>query len=177
MFPGQKQFDLSLFLGICVYDLGFWGYRIGIEGKGSAEETFTNGFMSNGEDKPSSSVGVEPIRQDSVVARSTKESHKWNKKRILALKKERFETQKTLLKIYFKFETENMFSLYGVEINMIALLLTILVFLSALVLILEYFAIWKSMFPLNQPIQSEIRCHDCWKNSGQLSMALLKLSF
>lgn len=54
---------------------------------------------------------------------STKESHKWNKKRILALKKERFETQKTMLKIYFKFWMENMFNLFGLEINMIALLL------------------------------------------------------
>ncbi|XP_034689649.1 piezo-type mechanosensitive ion channel homolog isoform X2 [Vitis riparia] len=54
---------------------------------------------------------------------STKESHKWNKKRILALKKERFETQKTTLKIYFKFWVENMFNLFGLEINMIALLL------------------------------------------------------
>ena len=34
---------------------------------------------------------------------STKETHKWNKKRILALRKERFETQKRLLKIYLKF--------------------------------------------------------------------------
>ncbi|MBA0611590.1 hypothetical protein Godav_012264, partial [Gossypium davidsonii] len=204
-----------------------------------AEDNYTNGYMSNGEDKPSSSVGTEPIRQDRAASNSwsslssafsqaphhgsskaaggsevngvrkfsfgyfwgsTKESHKWNKKRILALRKERFETQKALLKIYLKFWIENMFSLYGLEINMIALLLAsfallnaismlyiavlavcillnrqiirklwpVLVFLFASVLILEYFAIWKSMFPLNQnkPSQSEIRCHDCWKSSA-----------
>ncbi|TYI70493.1 hypothetical protein E1A91_D08G225200v1 [Gossypium mustelinum] len=204
-----------------------------------AEDNYTNGYMSNGEDKPSSSVGTAPIRQDRAASNSwsslssafsqaphhgsskaaggfevngvrkfsfgyfwgsTKESHKWNKKRILALRKERFETQKALLKIYLKFWIENMFSLYGLEINMIALLLAsfallnaismlyiavlavcillnrqiirklwpVLVFLFASVLILEYFAIWKSMFPLNQnkPSQSEIRCHDCWKSSA-----------
>ncbi|KAB2071038.1 hypothetical protein ES319_A08G195800v1 [Gossypium barbadense] len=204
-----------------------------------AEDNYTNGYMSNGEDKPSSSVGTEPIRQDRAASNSwsslssafsqaphhgsskaaggsevngvrkfsfgyfwgsTKESHKWNKKRILALRKERFETQKALLKIYLKFWIENMFSLYGLEINMIALLLAsfallnaismlyiavlavcillnrqiirklwpVLVFLFASVLILEYFAIWKSMFPLNQnkPSQSEICCHDCWKSSA-----------
>lgn len=54
---------------------------------------------------------------------STRESHKWNKKRILALRKERFETQKTLLKIYLKFWMENLFNLFGLEINMITLLL------------------------------------------------------
>ncbi|XWS31628.1 hypothetical protein CRYUN_Cryun23aG0092700 [Craigia yunnanensis] len=204
----------------------------------SAENAFTNGFMFNGEDKPSSSVGTVPIRQDRAVNNSwsslspvfsqaphsvpskaggsevtsvrkfsfgyfwgsTKESHKWNKKRILALRKERFETQKALLKIYLKFWTENMFNLYGLEINMIALLLAsfallnaismlyiallavfvllnrqiirklwpVLVFLFASILILEYFAIWKSMFPPNQhkPNQTEIHCHDCSRSSA-----------
>ncbi|XP_021280441.1 piezo-type mechanosensitive ion channel homolog isoform X2 [Herrania umbratica] len=204
----------------------------------SAEDTFTNGFMSNGEDKPSSSFGAVPTRQDRAVSDSwsflnpafsqaphpvsskaggsevssfrkfslgyfwgsTKESHKWNKKRILALRKERFETQKALLKLYLKFWMENMFNLYGLEINMIALLLAsfallnaismlyisllavcvllnrriirklwpVLVFLFASILILEYFAIWKNMFPLNQnkPSQAEIHCHDCWRSSS-----------
>uniref|UniRef100_A0A2N9GW87 Uncharacterized protein n=2 Tax=Fagus sylvatica TaxID=28930 RepID=A0A2N9GW87_FAGSY len=63
---------------------------------------------------------------------STKESHKWNKKRILALRKERFETQKTLLKIYLKFWMENLFTLFGLEINMIALLLASFVLLNAI---------------------------------------------
>ncbi|KAK9161398.1 hypothetical protein Syun_007739 [Stephania yunnanensis] len=51
-----------------------------------------------------------------------RESHKWNKKRIAALKQERFEMQKTTLKVYLKFWMENMFNLYGLEINMITLL-------------------------------------------------------
>ncbi|PQQ16802.1 piezo-type mechanosensitive ion channel homolog isoform X2 [Prunus yedoensis var. nudiflora] len=128
---------------------------------------------------------------------STKESHKWNKKRILALRKERFETQKLISKIYLKFWMENMFNLFGLEINMIALLLAsfallnaislvyiallatciilnrhiirkiwpILVFLFASILILEYFAIWKSMWPSNHPDETNARCHDCWKIS------------
>ena len=204
----------------------------------SAEDAFTNGFTSNGEDKPSSSVRAVPMKQDSAANNSwsslipafsqaphpvsskaggsevtsvrkfsfgyfwgsARESHKWNKKRILALRKERFETQKALLKIYLKFWIENMFNLYGLEINMIALLLAsfallnaismlyiallavcvllkrqiicklwpVLVFLFASILILEYFAIWKSMFPLNQhkPSQTEIHCHDCWRSSA-----------
>ncbi|XP_075641549.1 piezo-type mechanosensitive ion channel homolog [Castanea sativa] len=130
---------------------------------------------------------------------STKESHKWNKKRILALRKERFETQKRLLKIYLKFWMENLFTLFGLEINMIALLVAsfallnaismlyiallaacvllnrrilrklwpLLIFLFASILILEYFAIWKSTWSLNQNIPSEtnIQCHDCWRSS------------
>ncbi|KAK3164410.1 hypothetical protein QOZ80_1AG0017640 [Eleusine coracana subsp. coracana] len=53
----------------------------------------------------------------------SKESHKWDKKRILSLKKERFETQKTTFKCYMKFWIENLFKLRGLEINMIVLLL------------------------------------------------------
>ncbi|KAK7392390.1 hypothetical protein VNO78_20827 [Psophocarpus tetragonolobus] len=126
---------------------------------------------------------------------SSKESHKWNKKRIFGLRKERFETQKTVLKIYLKFWIENIFNLFGLEINMISLLLVsfallnalsmlyiallaacillsrqiirkvwpIFVFLFASILVLEYFAIWKEMLPMNA--STEIRCHDCWKTS------------
>ncbi|KAF9669400.1 hypothetical protein SADUNF_Sadunf14G0103800 [Salix dunnii] len=131
---------------------------------------------------------------------STKESHKWNKKGILSLKKERLETQKIVLKVYLKFWIENMFNLFGLEINMIALLLAsfallnaismlyvallaacillkrriiqklwpVFVFLFASILILEYFAIWKSLFPSNQHIPSEtdVHCHDCWESSA-----------
>lgn len=131
---------------------------------------------------------------------STKESHKWNKKRIHALRKERFETQKALLKVYMKFWIENLFNLFGLEINMIVLLLAsfallnafsilfiallaacillnrriirklwpIVVFLFASILILEYFATWKSMFPWNQHKSSgtDVHCHDCWNSSA-----------
>jgi hypothetical protein len=125
-------------------------------------------------------------------------SHNWNKKRILELRMERFETQKTL-QYNLKFWMEDLFNLFGLGINMIALLLasfallnaismlyiallaacilldrhiirklrSMLVFLFASILILEYFAIWKNTWPLNQHIPSEtdVHCHDCWRNS------------
>jgi len=52
----------------------------------------------------------------------SKESHKWDKKRIISLKRERFETQKMTLKCYMKFWIENLFKLRGLEINMVVLL-------------------------------------------------------
>ncbi|TYK18291.1 piezo-type mechanosensitive ion channel-like protein [Cucumis melo var. makuwa] len=54
---------------------------------------------------------------------STKESHKWDKIRIISLRKERFELQKIIFKIYMKFWMENLFNLFGLEITMISLLL------------------------------------------------------
>lgn len=54
---------------------------------------------------------------------STKESHKWDKMRIISLRKERFEMQKIIFKIYMKFWMENLFNLFGLEITMISLLL------------------------------------------------------
>ncbi|WOL18856.1 piezo-type mechanosensitive ion channel [Canna indica] len=63
---------------------------------------------------------------------SSKESHKWNKMRILALRKERLEMQKTTLKIYLKFWMENLFKLRGLEINMIVLLLASFAVLNAI---------------------------------------------
>uniref|UniRef100_A0ACD5VI83 Uncharacterized protein n=1 Tax=Avena sativa TaxID=4498 RepID=A0ACD5VI83_AVESA len=53
----------------------------------------------------------------------SKEGHKWDKKRILSLKRERFETQKMTFKSYMTFWMENLFKLRGREINMIVLLL------------------------------------------------------
>ncbi|KAJ6319741.1 hypothetical protein OIU78_015200 [Salix suchowensis] len=135
-----------------------------------------------------------------ISGEAPNESHKWNKKGILSLKKERLETQKIVLKVYLKFWIENMFNLFGLEINMIALLLAsfallnaismlyvallaacillkqriiqklwpVFVFLFASILVLEYFAIWKSLFPSNQHIPSEtdVHCHDCWESSA-----------
>lgn len=62
---------------------------------------------------------------------SMKDSHKWNKKRVVSLRQERFEMQKTMLKVYLKFWTENMFNLFGLEINMLALLLASFAVLNA----------------------------------------------
>ncbi|PIA44723.1 hypothetical protein AQUCO_01700367v1, partial [Aquilegia coerulea] len=52
---------------------------------------------------------------------SIDEGSKRNKK--TTLRKERLEMQKTALKVYLKFWMENMFRLFGLEINMVALLL------------------------------------------------------
>lgn len=60
------------------------------------------------------------------------ESHHWKKKRIVALRQERFEMQKTTLKVYLRFWIENMFNLFGLEINMIALLLASFALLNAI---------------------------------------------
>ncbi|KAL8548446.1 hypothetical protein ACS0TY_007665 [Phlomoides rotata] len=128
-----------------------------------------------------------------------RESHKWNKKRIVALRQERFEMQTTTLKVYLKFWFENMFNLFGLEINMIALLLAsfallnaismlyiaclatcimlprriicklwpIFVFICATILLAEYFAMWKSVMPMNRRVSADknAHCHDCWKYS------------
>lgn len=59
----------------------------------------------------------------SYIWGSIKESHKWDKKRVVSLRQERFQMQKTILKVYLKYWMENMFNLFGLEINMIALLL------------------------------------------------------
>lgn len=66
---------------------------------------------------------------------SSKESRKWNRRRILSLRKERLDMQKTSLKIYVKFWIENMFNLFGLEINMIVLLLASFTVLNAISLL------------------------------------------
>ncbi|KAE9589210.1 putative Piezo family protein [Lupinus albus] len=81
---------------------------------------------------------------------STKESHKWDKKRIVSLRKERFEIQKSVLKIYLKFWTENMFNLFGLEINMIALLLASFAILNAISML--YIALLAACILLNRQI-------------------------
>ncbi|GAB2300559.1 hypothetical protein Dimus_034600 [Dionaea muscipula] len=131
---------------------------------------------------------------------SSKESLKWNRKRIISLRKERFEMQKTTLKVYLMFWMENLFILFGLEINLIALLLAsfvllnaisllyiallaafilldrrviskvwpMLVFLFAFVLMLEYFALWKSLMLVKQqssPVGT-LHCHDCWRSAN-----------
>ncbi|XP_023640848.1 piezo-type mechanosensitive ion channel homolog isoform X3 [Capsella rubella] len=207
MFPGQKYAELSFYLGLRVYEPGFWGIESGLRGKVlvvaactlqynvfrwlertpglniikgkyeepcplfvSAEDTTASVSSSNGENSsstPHASISTKQgegtsnswpflSTRDSQAAGflrpktggsesgssrrfsfghfwgSIKESHRWNRRRILALKKERFETQKNLLKIYLKFWIENMFNLYGLEINMIALLLASFALLNAI---------------------------------------------
>lgn len=196
MFPGQKLYSISLFLGFRLFGPGFWGLESGFRGKvlviiactlqynvfhwlemmpiclvnkgkwedpcvlfvsmgqiqmaGSEEgniqsdssslltqrraaSTFSwPSFLSyTGRSTAATSVEPETNKPDDspnkfsfgYIWGSSKESHKWNKKRIVSLRKERLENQKAMLKMYLKFWTENAFRLFGLEINMIALLL------------------------------------------------------
>ncbi|KAL9430857.1 hypothetical protein AB3S75_026115 [Citrus x aurantiifolia] len=223
MFPGQKHSDLSLFLGLRVYEPSFWGIELGLRGKVmvivactlqynvfrwlektpssslnkgkweepcplfvSSEDAFINGPHPNEEDKPLSDSGTRSMKREVAASNSwpsftsvltqtpnsvsskrgeseasstrkfsfgyfwggAKESHKWNKKRILTLRKERFETQKTLLKINLKFWMENMFNLFGLEINMIVLLLASFALLNAISLL--YTALLAACVILNR---------------------------
>ncbi|XVF57384.1 hypothetical protein PTKIN_Ptkin06aG0200900 [Pterospermum kingtungense] len=66
---------------------------------------------------------------------SFKDSPKWNRKQIHVLRKERLAMQKASLKVYMTFWIENMFSLFGLEINMIALLLASFSVLNAISLL------------------------------------------
>ncbi|XP_039146596.1 piezo-type mechanosensitive ion channel homolog isoform X1 [Dioscorea cayenensis subsp. rotundata] len=269
MFPGQKFYGLSLFLGLKSFDSGFWGLELGLRGKilvivactlqynvfrwlekmpnhlineGKWEEpcqlfisaeytsadtrgnatpvdsalVFSKQRGTTSKSWPSfSSVAFEVSDQMASLARGTgsstsrysfgyiwgssKESHKWNKKRIIALRKERFEMQITTLKIYMRFWIENLFQLRGLEINMVALLVAsfsalnvismfyimcliacillnrqvirrlwpIFVFLFAVILVLEYFAIWKNLIPwIHGPSEVNVHCHDCWSSSS-----------
>ncbi|KAK9732624.1 hypothetical protein RND81_04G011100 [Saponaria officinalis] len=62
-------------------------------------------------------------------------SGKWNKMRVICMRKERLQMQKTLLKVYMKFWIENMFNLFGLELNMITLLLCSFAILNAISLL------------------------------------------
>ncbi|XP_052187550.1 piezo-type mechanosensitive ion channel homolog [Diospyros lotus] len=202
MFPGQKHYNISTFLGLQVFGPGFWGLEAGLRGKVlviaactlqynvfhwlekvpssllnagrweepcplffSAEDTLPVISIFNGEIKssadaivtsnscPSFSSSSSPsshnVSSNTALAQasssrrysfgyvwgSSKESQKWNKKRIHALRKERFETQMTTLKVYLKFWMENAFNLFGLEINMIALLLASFALLNAVSLL------------------------------------------
>ncbi|XP_028547875.1 piezo-type mechanosensitive ion channel homolog isoform X2 [Dendrobium catenatum] len=199
MFPGQKLYGLSLFLGLRLFKPGFWGIESGLRGNimvivactlqynvfhwlekmpscllnnGKWEEPCqlfvatehdSENLLDRDEEKTplvdssplcSKKVGVfissksyqtsDPgpsMRSSTICTKkyslgylwgSSKESHKWNKKIILALRKERLEMQKTTLIIYMKFWIENIFRLHGLEINMIVLLVASFTALNAI---------------------------------------------
>ncbi|XP_020101782.1 piezo-type mechanosensitive ion channel homolog isoform X3 [Ananas comosus] len=199
MCPGQRLYNLSVFLGFKYYDSGFWGLESGLRGKIlvivactlqynifhwlkmmpnslihkgkweepcqlfiSTEDSSTGIVVNNYESKVSMDSIHSSEKERLIVSNtsascrfdgyqtseslhnftrssddntkkwtksfayiwgSSNESHKWNKGRILGLRKERLEMQKTTLKIYMKFWMENIFKLRGLEINMIVLLL------------------------------------------------------
>ncbi|XP_020972104.1 piezo-type mechanosensitive ion channel homolog isoform X2 [Arachis ipaensis] len=227
MFPGQKYSDISLFLGLCVFQPGFWGRESGLRGKVlvivactlqynvfrwlermpntvlnrghweepcplfvSSEDSFqhidtcneasktscnshhpteiqegdsskTLRIITAGHsqipDTPSSKTrGSDSNRRKyfGFIWGSSRESHKWNKKRIVALRKERFETQIAVLRIYLKFWVENMSNLFGLEINMIALLLASFALLNAISML--YIALLAACILLNRHIIRKI---------------------
>ncbi|XP_074312179.1 piezo-type mechanosensitive ion channel homolog [Silene latifolia] len=178
MFPGQKHSELSLFLGLHVFESGFWGIESSLRGevlvivactlqynvfrwldlmpssyltKGEWEEPCPL-FVSTENEDSKSRPSIATIHSQPLDLRrvsnschvessfryfrgSMKESRNWNKKRILALRNERFDMQKTTLKVYLMFWIENMFNLFGLEINMIVLLLASFVFLNVISLL------------------------------------------
>ncbi|KAK6243143.1 hypothetical protein QUC31_009552 [Theobroma cacao] len=92
--------------------------------------------------KTSFSQGMDPIggyksknQSNRCLQESSKDNHKWNRRQIHVLRKERLAMQKASLKIYLKFWIENMFSIFGLEINMIALLLASFAVLNAISLL------------------------------------------
>lgn len=134
----------------------------------SSEEDFTNFSIHNGENKwegvmSNSSLSaasgnnrasgdISGVRKYSLryIWGSSQESHKWNKKRILTLRSERFEAQKLIIKVYLKFWIENMFNLFGLEINMIALLLASFALLNAVSLL--YIGLLAACVLLSRPL-------------------------
>lgn len=100
---------------------------------------FSHGLHQSSQDISSHRLGSEDERGRSFyfgrMWGSMKESHNWNKKRIVSLKKERFEMQKSTLRTYLKFWMENLFNLFGLEINMFALLLASFALLNAISLL------------------------------------------
>ncbi|XP_057439423.1 piezo-type mechanosensitive ion channel homolog isoform X2 [Lotus japonicus] len=93
-----------------------------------------NSALSQGTDSGIEGDSTKKLRQLHFWE-SSKDSLKWNRKRLLFLRKERLEMQKTALKVSLKFWIENMFTLFGLEINMIALLLASFAVLNAISLL------------------------------------------
>ncbi|MBA0602693.1 hypothetical protein Gorai_002864 [Gossypium raimondii] len=202
MFPGQKHHSVSFFLGLQVYEPGFFGVESGLRGKvlvivacilqHSVSQWFekmpsnfenegwwedscglfmSTEIASNGDmiftrgrkcldanpllrkmKKPRSYScpslktiilrGMNPAggsegrnHTNGHLQESSKDNHKWKRKQIHMLRKERLEMQKASLKVYIKFWVENMFNLFGLEINMIALLLASFSVLNAISLL------------------------------------------
>ncbi|KAK8542359.1 hypothetical protein V6N12_014957 [Hibiscus sabdariffa] len=221
MFPDQKHYSVSLFLGLQVYGPGFFGVESGLRGKvlvivacilqhnvsqwfekmpGNFEnegwwkdscglfmstEIASNGttvFTRGGKFldanrrlskmkkhrsyscpsfKTSFSRGMDPVGDSEGrnctnrrSQESSKDNHKWKRKQIHVLKKERLAMQKASLKVYIKFWVENMFSLFGLEINMIALLLSSFSVLNAISLL--YIASLAACILLHRDVISKL---------------------
>ncbi|KAJ6397612.1 hypothetical protein OIU77_018596 [Salix suchowensis] len=94
-------------------------------------------FDPQGPDTTSHGTGITEsyMQKYLCISGSSRGGHKLNRKRIRILRKERLHMQIATLKVFLKFWIENMFNVYGLEINMIALLLasfSVLNFISLL---------------------------------------------
>ncbi|KAL9235075.1 hypothetical protein vseg_009871 [Gypsophila vaccaria] len=78
---------------------------------------------------------TDPKQPNNNLSSNSEGSGKWKKQRVMFLRKERLQMQKTLLKVYMKFWIENMFNLFGLELNMITLLLCSFAILNAISLL------------------------------------------
>ncbi|OMO99081.1 Piezo family [Corchorus olitorius] len=87
------------------------------------------------------SHGMDPIggnegrKHSNRCFQESSKDNKWYRKQIHVLRKQRLAMQKASLKVYVKFWIENMFSTFGLEINMIALLLASFAVLNAISLL------------------------------------------
>uniref|UniRef100_A0A6N2L9I4 Uncharacterized protein n=1 Tax=Salix viminalis TaxID=40686 RepID=A0A6N2L9I4_SALVM len=82
-------------------------------------------FDPQGPDTASHGTGITEsyMQKYLCISGSSRGGHKLNRKRIRILRKERLHMQIATLKVFLKFWIENMFNVFGLEINMIALLL------------------------------------------------------
>ncbi|KAL0435788.1 UNVERIFIED_CONTAM: Piezo-type mechanosensitive ion channel [Sesamum radiatum] len=168
MFPGQKHHEWSLFLGLQVYRPSFEGLEAGLRSKVldnpslSGSRELSSQMMEQSSWSFSGLIFINNLRfvlpqrwcgsnrKYDYIWGTVTESYKWKKKRIVALRQERFEMQKTTLRVYLKFWMENMFNLFGLEINMIALLLASFALLNAISMV--YIACLATCILLPRPI-------------------------
>ncbi|KAL0437534.1 UNVERIFIED_CONTAM: Piezo-type mechanosensitive ion channel [Sesamum radiatum] len=175
MFPGQKHHDLALFLGLQVYRQSFEGLEAGLRAKVLVIaactlqynvfrwlETMPRSLLNEGILQEPCPLFVSPEDVSSVPPTSNENnrtlpessSSDFSAQRARSnswpLKSERFEMQKTTLKVYLKFWMENMFNLFGLEINMIALLLSSFALLNAISMF--YIACLATCVLLGRPI-------------------------
>ncbi|KZV41711.1 hypothetical protein F511_32842 [Dorcoceras hygrometricum] len=180
MFPGQKHYNWSLLLGLQVYKPSFEGLEAGLRGKVLVIAACTlqynvfqwlekiPGSLLNGRSKEACPLFFSPADALSVVSTSNVDEQTFMESNELSAQKDDFSTnrgshdhnnrkylfgfemQKTTLKVYLKFWMENMFNLFGLEINMIALLLASFALLNAISML--YIACLATCVLLPRPI-------------------------
>ncbi|KAJ4836126.1 hypothetical protein Tsubulata_035436 [Turnera subulata] len=102
------------------------------------EHRRNNSWPPHINDPTSFEVGGFEVRNSGTypyACESSKENNKWNRKRIQHLRRERLQMQKTTLKVFVTFWIENMFNIFGLEINMIGLLVASFAVLNSISLL------------------------------------------